>query len=153
MVIPKTAGQPRNSHRGERRDGWRWRRWAGDETLDEAGLELRGDAARVKEDVLLNTKPCALGFHDADDVEGAKGAATRRGAEGTLKMRKSTKAVPSLRRDSPSMIVPSRTDAPTSFRSATTATGSVALMRAPNMKLPGGEGMGWVGWVNGVGDS
>jgi len=47
---------------------------------------------------------------------------------------KKTIAVPSLSIDSLSVMVDSRLLAPTSFRIATTATGSVALIMAPNRK-------------------
>ena len=44
-------------------------------------------------------------------------------------------AVPSLKRLSPSMSVPTRFATPSSLRSATTATGSVADRIAPSMRL------------------
>ena len=50
------------------------------------------------------------------------------------KMRNNTYAVPSLRRLSPSMMVPRRLDAPTDLSSDTTATGSVAERMEPAIR-------------------
>ena len=50
---------------------------------------------------------------------------------------KHTMPVPSLSKDSPSTKVENRLLVPSSCNKATTATGSVALMRAPNMRANG----------------
>ena len=51
-----------------------------------------------------------------------------------MKTKNKTMAVPSFKRDSPSIRVPSFLLAPNSFNRATTATGSVALTTTPNRK-------------------
>lgn len=45
-------------------------------------------------------------------------------------------AVPSFNKDSPSIKCPNLTEAPNSFKRATTATGSVADKTAPIVKAP-----------------
>ena len=53
----------------------------------------------------------------------------------SLSSEKTTMAVPSLTRLSPSMMCPRRFEAPTSFNRATTATGSVADRMLPSIRL------------------
>ena len=53
----------------------------------------------------------------------------------SFRSEKTTIAVPSFTSDSPSMMCPKRLLAPTSFSSATTATGSVALRMLPSIRL------------------